>query len=183
MPKFFTISLAATKSKADLCFGRVLLQSWQALGLPWFTSATGLTRGPWCCPLKDEFGRLENTPHHATLQSAPGVENGVGASTCLLKQRKCTVRLFITYLSASQKATGSLFSSSVKICLSALLVLAHNQMLCRSVPKISVQPNVCQSLGKPYSLRTICILSRMCFNFNPTGICFAFTNFWMDYSG
>lgn len=57
VPKFFTISLAAPKPKANMCFGRVLLQGWEELGLFWFTLATGLTKGLWHCPLRDVFGR------------------------------------------------------------------------------------------------------------------------------
>lgn len=40
--KFSTISLAAPKPKANVCFG-IVLQGWQELRLFWFTSATGLT--------------------------------------------------------------------------------------------------------------------------------------------
>lgn len=104
--KFSTISLAAPKPKANVCFGRVVLQGWWELRLFWFTSATGLTQGLWCCPLRVEFGRLRRwrTPLATPCCAAkcPRVEIGAGGSEHWLKPRKCAIRLFTTRLSLTE---------------------------------------------------------------------------------
>ena len=116
-------------------------------------------------------------PHRAVLQRAPGVEIGAGDSARRLEPRKRTIRLSITHLSASQKAIGIhfFFSKNLPFC------IAHIQLTIRcyadKCPKYQSSQMLARALGKPYGLRTICILSWMCFNFNPTGICYVFTIF------
>ena len=119
------------------------------MGLFWFISATGLTQGH--LSLRGEVGSLDRCREYTSpepgglplqLHSTHSVEIRAGGSACQLQLRKCTRRLFTTHLSASQKTIDGLSFSSVKICLSALLIFSSQS---DAVPKISIQPNVCQS--------------------------------------
>lgn len=113
IPEFSTIFLATPEPKTNVCFGRVKLSGWRELGLFWFTSATGLTQGVWHCPPRVGFDRLRGwrtalIPLHCAAERS-GMESGAGGSIRWQKSRQCAIRLFITRLSASQKAIGSLF--------------------------------------------------------------------------
>lgn len=181
IPEFSTIFLTAPEPKANVCFGRLKPSGWGELGLFWFTSATGLTQGLWHCPARagsDRLGgwRAALIPLHCAAECS-GMESEAGGSTHWHKSRQCAIRLFITRLSASQKAIGSLFffSKNLPLC------IAHIQLTIRcyadQCPKYQSSQMFARALGKPYGLRTICILSWMCFNFYLLASAIVFTVF------
>lgn len=120
----------------------------------------------------------ESSPHPTAVcweSSAMGA--GTGGSTRWQKSRHCAIRLFITHLSASRKAIGSLFffTKNLPLC------IAHIQLTIRcyadQCPKYQSSQMFTRALGKPYGLRTICILSWMCFNFYLLASAIVFTIF------
>lgn len=135
--------------------------------------------GPLAVPCEGwvwQGGRTAPIPLHHAAESS-GMESGAGGSTCWHKSRQCAMRLFITRLSASQKAIGSLFlfSKNLPLC------IAHIQLTIRcyadQCPKYQSSQMFARALGKPYGLGTICILSWMCFNFYLLASAIVFTIF------
>lgn len=164
--KCAAIFLTASLPKPNVCFGIVLLQGW------WKCDYSGLHELPvWPSAFGDELGildgsRIEQRIHQrlvSCLYTYKVPKAWARGSACQLRLRKHAIRLFITHLSASQKAIVSLFFFFFSKNLP--LSIAHIQLSIRcyadQCPKYQSSQMFARALGKPYSLRTMCILSWM----------------------